>query len=106
MSYEKLEILPSMLTAINDIDRYHANGIAVSQPSVLVPRSQILEVYNEGELFSGIESVGKAECCVAPTPAPHIPAYISTQIYLDTASEVFGKESRLFSKYDNVNHVS
>lgn len=106
MSQERVAILPLLIKAIGDIDKYHPNGIAVSQPSLLVPRGQILEVYNEGKLFSGMESVRKAECCVAPTPAPHITAYIPTQTYLDAASEIFKNDSRLYPKYDNVNYVS
>lgn len=106
MSYEEFNILSEILTAVNEIDRHHLKGVAVSQPSSLVPRSQMLEVYNEGKMFSGVELVGRAESCVAPTPAPHIPAYIPMQRYLDIASEVFGKDSRLFAKYDAVDYVS
>ena len=106
MSNENYPILSSMLDAIDHIDKYHPNGVAVSQPSMLVPRSQILDVYNEGLLFSGIESVGNSESCVAPTPAPHIPAYIPIHKYLNVASEVFGNNAKLYPKYDEVKYLS
>lgn len=106
MSSENVNLLSEILTVMGAMDERHPNGIAVSQPSVLVPRSQILEVYKEGELFSGLELVGRAECCIAPTPAPHIPAYIPTQVYLDTAKQVFKNNARLLPKYENVRCVS
>lgn len=105
MSSEKYSILPLMFSVVNRIDNYHPNGVAVSQPSVLVPRSHILEVYNEGLIFSGIYSVGRAETCIAPTPAPHIPASISKEQYLGIASEIFNSP-KLYPKYDSVNYMS
>lgn len=105
MLQEKYAILPAMFSAIDRIDKYHSDGVAVSQPSILVPRSQILEVYNEGLMFSGIYSVGKAETCIAPTPVPHIPAYIPKEEYLAKASEIFDSP-KLYPKYDSVDYMS
>lgn len=106
MSSENVNLLSEILTAMGDMDKNHPNGVVVSEPSILIPRSQILEVYNEGELFSGTELIGRAECCIAPTPAPHIPADIPTQIYLATAKHIFGNNAHLLPKYEKVSYIS
>lgn len=84
------------------MDAIHSNGIAVSEPKIIVPRDSIPKVYEEGRRFSGIITVGKMESCLTPIPAPHVPSSILAKEYLETARSIFGNESFLPPKYDNV----
>ena len=76
MGQERVDLYSLILTAVRDMDAIHSNGIAVSEPKIIVPRDSISKVYEEGRRFSGIVTVGKMESCLTPIPAPHVPSSI------------------------------
>lgn len=102
MGQERVDLYSLILTAVRDMDAMHSNGIAVSEPKIIVPRDSIPKVYEEGRRFSGIVTVGKMESCLTPIPAPHVSSSIPAKEYLETARGIFGSESFLPPKYDDV----
>lgn len=102
MEQERVNLYSLILAAVRDMDAIHSNGIAVSEPKIIVPRDAIAKVYEEGRWFSGIKTVGKMEACLTPIPAPHVPSLIPAKDYLEAVRGVFGSESLLPPKYKNI----
>ena len=99
MIAERPNISALIRKVLTRMDSLHSHGIAVSRPPILVPRGASSEIFFEGELFSGIESINRAEACLVPVSTPHVSSTIPVTDYLKVAEEVLGKEALLPSKY-------
>lgn len=102
MATETHSISASLIEAFSRMDKVHQNGIAVNQLESLAPRGQVKDVFEEGTLFSGVETIRNAECSIAPVPAPHILASVTTDKYLEVATNIFAVKPKLLLKYDGV----
>jgi hypothetical protein len=61
----------------------------------VLPRTDNLDIFDEGALFSGVSETAGALACVTSVASAHVPSTVPTSEYVDAARAVFGRDARL-----------